>query len=200
MDKYLKQTSEKNKQIIYENINNITGLTYIKNFITNEQADELITFIDTQQWNESINRRTIHYNYNYDYKNKNKLNKEKDIPIEIKSIQDIIENKLNYKFNQVIINEYMPGQGIYEHVDNIELFEDTIVSLSLLSNIVMDFRHTQEFEVPYKLLLEKNSLLILQKDARYLYKHGIAKRKTDNKIKRGRRISITFRKVKDNYI
>ena len=92
----------------------------------------------------------------------------------------------------------MPGQGIYEHIDNPELFDDTIISLRLLSNILMDFK--EDWETPKPILLEKNSLFILRDEARYNYKHGISKRKTDNKIKRGRRVSITFRKVKDKYL
>ena len=36
--------------------------------------------------------------------------------------------------NQLIVNEYMPGQGIHAHIDR-DLFEDGIVATSLLSNI-----------------------------------------------------------------
>jgi alkylated DNA repair dioxygenase AlkB len=43
--------------------------------------------------------------------------------------------------------------------------------------------------------LESRSLLILTCDARYKWKHGIALRKSDNGVKRQRRISLTFRKV-----
>lgn len=43
--------------------------------------------------------------------------------------------------------------------------------------------------------LESRSLLVLKGDARYKWKHGIAARKSDNGVKRQRRISLTFRKV-----
>lgn len=50
-----------------------------------------------------------------------------------------------------------------------------------------------------ELLLLPKSLVVLKDEARYLWTHGIAKRKTDiwngEKIARGRRISLTFRKV-----
>jgi alkylated DNA repair dioxygenase AlkB len=42
-------------------------------------------------------------------------------------------------FNQLIINEYEPGQGINPHVDNTTLFTDTVVSLSLGSEAIMNF-------------------------------------------------------------
>lgn len=43
--------------------------------------------------------------------------------------------------------------------------------------------------------LEPRSLLILKDDARYQWKHGIAAGKSDNGVKRQRRVSLTFRKV-----
>lgn len=43
--------------------------------------------------------------------------------------------------------------------------------------------------------LEPRSLLILKDDARYKWKHGITSRKSDNGVKRQKRVSLTFRKV-----
>lgn len=43
----------------------------------------------------------------------------------------------NIKFNQLIINEYNPGQGINPHIDNPILFSSPIVSLSLGSDCIM---------------------------------------------------------------
>lgn len=42
-------------------------------------------------------------------------------------------------FDQLIINEYTPGQGINPHIDNPTLFSSPIVSLSLGSDCVMEF-------------------------------------------------------------
>lgn len=42
-------------------------------------------------------------------------------------------------FNQMIVNSYSPGQGIRAHVD-LASFADGIVSVSLHSPVVMDFR------------------------------------------------------------
>lgn len=62
----------------------------------------------------------------------------------------------------------------------------------------MDFTQT-EGNLTHHQVLEPNSLIIMQHEARYLWQHGIAKRKTD-KIdgrvkKRQRRLSLTFRRV-----
>ena len=86
----------------------------------------------------------------------------------------------------------MPGQGIAPHIDCIPCFSDTICSLSLGSSCVMELTNN---EVKRSIMLKPRSLLILKNDARYKWKHGIAPRKSDNKIARNRRISLTFRKV-----
>jgi len=95
----------------------------------------------------------------------------------------------------MLVNEYFPGQGIAMHRDY-EPFDRTVVSLSLLSLCVMDFRHISSGRQE-RLLLEPRSLLILTDEARYDWEHGIASRKKDTwhglPIERGRRLSITFR-------
>jgi alkylated DNA repair dioxygenase AlkB len=197
MDKFLIKKEKKNElkeMVINENIGKINGLTYIENFINNNEANNIIEFLDNQIWNNDLKRRTIHYGYKYDYFEKNKLDEALEIPFELISIKEKIENHLNKTFNQIIINEYNPGQGIYSHIDNIKLFDDIIVSLSLNSDIIMDFINTDENHIEH-ILLQKNSIVILENDARYVYKHGIKSRKSDNGIKRNRRISLTLRNV-----
>jgi alkylated DNA repair dioxygenase AlkB len=98
----------------------------------------------------------------------------------------------------VIINEYVPGQGIALHVDCEPCFGDTILSLSLGSSCTMDFQHVDSGATVNQ-LLEARSLIGLQEAARYDWKHGIVGRKSDRIgeqiIERGRRVSLTFRKV-----
>lgn len=100
--------------------------------------------------------------------------------------------------DQIIINEYQSGQGISTHIDCVPCFSNTIASLSLGSPCVMDFAHSETGKKS-SLLLEPRSLLVLSGDARYLWQHSIAGRKTDRfngqTIQRTRRISLTFRKV-----
>jgi alkylated DNA repair dioxygenase AlkB len=98
--------------------------------------------------------------------------------------------------DQVIINEYLPGQGISPHTDCIPCFGKTIASLSLGSPCVMDFCKGIE---KHSLMLERRSLLVLLDGARYEWQHGILARKTDKHdgqiINRTRRLSLTFRNV-----
>ena len=97
--------------------------------------------------------------------------------------------------NQVIINEYMPGQGIAPHVDYLSNYGNTVASLSLGSPVVMDFISEEKKKISH--LLEPRSLFVLSGSARFNWKHGIAPRKMDHflgtVITRGRRLSCTFR-------
>lgn len=102
------------------------------------------------------------------------------------------------KPDQLIVNEYMPGQGIANHIDCEPCFGDTIISLSLGSKVIMNLTNRSTKEV-VPIILEPRSALLLRGASRYDWMHGIIGRKTDRindvKWKRTRRISLTFRKV-----
>lgn len=176
----------------------INGLRYIDHFISNQVEKELIEFIDSQQWNTSLKRRTQHYGYNYNYDSTH-LTEASAIPA---PIQEIIEtfNSIDvlrgYGFDQVIVNEYEPGQGISAHIDHTKHFAGIIVSLSLGSACEMVFTEKKNKDNVFKQMLQPRSVVILSEDARYQYTHAIPARKSDHSVKRSRRISLTFRKVK----
>jgi alkylated DNA repair dioxygenase AlkB len=98
--------------------------------------------------------------------------------------------------DQLIVNDYAPGQGISAHVDA-PLFRDTIVSISLGSSCMMEFtnasgRREEQF-------LEPMSALVIAGQARCDWKHAIPARHVDEWLGRGwprtRRVSLTFRNV-----
>ncbi|KPH15019.1 alpha-ketoglutarate-dependent dioxygenase AlkB [Chryseobacterium sp. MEBOG06] len=181
--------------------NIITGLAYQDDFLSIEEESLIVSEIDNAIWDTNLKRRVQHYGYIYDYKKKNidqdlKIGK---LPDWLISLEGKIKKNFNLKnsFDQVIINEYEPGQGISNHIDCIPCFEDIIISVSLLSSCVMQFSKDQE---KHELLLNPRSILLLNGDARYNWKHGIKAVKNDKWlntiIPRERRISITFRKIK----
>jgi alkylated DNA repair dioxygenase AlkB len=100
--------------------------------------------------------------------------------------------------DQVIVNEYEPGQGIAPHVDCVPCFADTIASLTLGSSCVMEFTRLKTREKA-ALFLARRSLVVLSGEARYEWRHAIPGRKSDphegRVISRGRRLSLTFRNV-----
>lgn len=114
---------------------------------------------------------------------------------------------------QAIINLYRPGEGIASHVDLLRRFGDGIVGVSLGEGdggVAMRFARAaeggdgdgDEFEV----WLPSRSVLVLTREARYEWTHGIAARLRD-KVEdgeekegggwqwqeRGIRVSVTFR-------
>ncbi len=178
----------------------IPGLVLVENFITIEEEKQLLDFIDSgkYEWNTTIKRRTMHFGYNYNYSQGAKLEKTIDIPEEFNSI--IQKLNVEQPINQIIINEYLPGQGISPHIDSLS-FGDTIVSLSLGSDAIMEFTKismtkTEEVEI----LLKKRGVVYLTDESRKKWRHSIPARKTDKigdkKITRERRVSLTFRHVK----
>lgn len=62
------------------------------------------------------------------------------------------------------------SNGIAPHIDRPDLFDDTIVCLSLGSDIIMNF---EKVDTIIPILLEKRSLVIIRGESRYLWKHGI---------------------------
>jgi len=180
----------------------IGGLTYIPNFITKDQEDDLLRSLDKQEWLNDLKRRVQHYGYKYDYKSRS-INKESylgKLPKWLSPIQEqlIKQSIFQAKPDQAIINEYEPGQGISPHVDCIPCFGNVIASLSLISGATMQFINfnTKEKQGIY---LKPRSLIVLSDAARYNQQHSIPARKSDrvdgNKLIRKRRVSITFRNI-----
>jgi len=178
----------------------IHGASYISDFISPKEEKTLLTHIDTGKWLYDLKRRVQHYGYKYDY-NLRKI----DLGMRIGVLPDWLQSLAIrlYEANifekipdQVIVNEYEPGQGISPHIDCEPCFDKTIVSLSLNSTAVMDFTKGLE---KVSLPLEPRSILILKDDARYEWHHCIPARKSDTyngiKLLRKRRVSLTFRKV-----
>jgi alkylated DNA repair dioxygenase AlkB len=166
------------------------GLIYIENFITEEEEHILLDGINKMPWDNTLKRLTQHYGYKYPYKSKNKLEPTTPIPDFCQEIKEKIEKKVDRQFDQLIVNQYKPGQGISAHTDHIKLFGDTIVSLSLGSPCIMTFTHgNTSIDVP----LARRSLAVLQNDSRYKWAHSITARKSDNGIPRSTRVSMTFR-------
>ncbi len=160
----------------------IQGLTYTRNYITTEQEQFFITQIDNQPWLSDLKRRVQHYGYKYDYKTRRIT-----LDLKIGNIPDWLQILAN--FDQVIVNEYLLGQGITPHIDCVPCFSDTICSLSLLESCEMIL---EKDNTKHSIILEPRSLLTFQGEVRYKWKHSIPQRKSNIK---NRRVSITYRKV-----
>ena len=123
------------------------------------------------------------------------------VPVKRSENGDYFEKK--GMFDQLTLNDYMPGQGIPPHVDTHSPFEEVFASLSLKSGVTMHFKSAPDDNGESKtkdLYLMPRSLVIFSGEVRYNWLHSIAQRKIDKvgeMLKfRHRRISLTFRKVK----
>jgi alkylated DNA repair dioxygenase AlkB len=180
----------------------IAGLNYIAEFIDEPTQRTLIDAIDLESWLEDLKRRVQHYGYKYDYKAR-KIDKSMylgELPLWAQPVAQrlLSEGYMADLPDQLIINEYEPGQGIAPHVDCIPCFGATVCSLTLGSHCTMQLSEVTGVGTE-SLLLECGSLLVLTGAARYQWKHGIPARKSDKiggqLVSRQRRVSLTFRTV-----
>ena len=181
---------------------NISGLTYISDFISAQDQDSLSSKIDQQPWLTDLKRRVQHYGYKYDYKAR-AVGEDAylgPLPDWLSAISKKLHDDAIFPSvpDQVIVNEYQPGQGISAHIDCVPCFADTIASLSLGSPCIMDFSNPKTGKKK-SIVLKEHSLIVLSGPARYEWQHAIPTRKSDiiNGIKteRTRRVSLTFRNI-----
>jgi alkylated DNA repair dioxygenase AlkB len=185
-----------------EDLAQAEGLRYISEYISKSEEEFLVSAIFSNSWLSDLKRRVQHYGWKYDYKARTVLPSMYlgPLPTWAATIAERLHGDGHIKTvpNQVIVNEYEPGQGIANHIDCEPCFGDTIISLSLNSTCVMDFIHTQS-KKKIELLLEPRSLVVVSGASRTLWTHGIPARKTDSfrgrKIERKLRISLTYRQV-----
>ncbi len=184
----------------------IPGLYYV-NDLKEDNMKNITEELDKLNWvklsNSQNSRMVQHYGYKYDYKTYNInvkcepmpgfLNLLKLLLTDICIQLNIINN--DYEFNQCIVNNYLPGQGISKHID-VKKYGDVIGCFTLGSGATMTFKNKSEEEDLY---VNPNSLYIMSGDSRYVWSHEMAQKKydiVDNiKINRERRISVTFRNV-----
>ncbi len=178
------------------------GAAYVPQFIPSTQALDLVDLLDGGVWSGELKRRVQHFGYRYDYKARAVTSDAYlgHLPLWLQALGQhlVAAGHFDELPDQVIANEYLPGQGISAHVDCEPCFSDTIVSLSLLSSCEMVFREKAS-GARRGVILEPCSLVIMKDRARYAWTHEIPSRKSDvilgNKVERSRRISLTFRKV-----
>lgn len=193
----------------------VPGMTYYDEVIDQKQENSLLKFLygdpfsGAKAWHNGPSgaggRRVKQFGFAYDYESLT-IKNAPPIPDELKSlIADLQKKKLlNEHVNQIIVNEYTPGQGITPHVDHVKWFGDEVASLTLQSGCKMILTNPSG-SVNKSFYLERRSLIRLTGQARWNFRHSIANTKTDP-IKnpqtqtitlkpRGTRVSITFRQV-----
>ncbi|RNA26571.1 SDA1 -like protein [Brachionus plicatilis] len=193
------------------------GIDYLEDYIQDSYAKKIVDFFTEQDENQNSvvglkRRRVKHFGYEFKYGSNNcddtkpLTDPENKMP---QVLDELFEKMLNDKLihvkpDQLTVNFYEPGQGIGPHIDNTVAFDNFIISLSLMSSTMMEFRQKETKKIS-KILLKPNSLLVLKGESRFNWSHSIPERKHDlfkdsNSgqylvLKRNMRISLTFRKV-----
>ena len=135
-----------------------------------------------------------------------KLSQPISIPMEVDDSVIIPSSSKRFQhLNQLTVNEYKRGQGIGAHIDTKSAFDDGLISISLGSDSVMEFRKengsgnkNEDMLMTKKLVhLPPRSLLLMSGPTRYEWSHQIVTRMTDcvdgEVIPRKTRVSLTLR-------
>ena len=174
------------------------GCTYIPDYVGARAERAWLRAIFAAPWSEALRRRTQHYGYRYDYQVRSASPESYlgPLPNWSLALTKRLQRDVGARHppDQIIINEYQPGQGISPHIDCLVSFAEPIISLSLLSDIEMEFARGPEV---LQTRLAARSALILAGPARSIWSHSIRPRKFDRvdglRVKRARRLSMTFR-------
>ncbi|CAK1578844.1 unnamed protein product [Parnassius mnemosyne] len=194
---------------------NPEGLLLVEDFINIDEEKAFVDLFNFKETNSSLkNRQVKHFGYEFRY-GSNDVDLNSPLPDKIPKECDILWTRLkSYGIDldppdQLTVNKYMPGQGIPSHVDKHSPFGPTILSLSLGSSVVMDWKHHSGKSLP--IIIPARSMLVMQGEARYDWQHGIQPRTWDPIIEytlqgnqrvkvitsdttnRQTRISLTFR-------
>ena len=177
------------------------GLHYLPRFLTAEQQAEIISRLDSAEWNNDLRRRVQQYGWRYDYRARAitpdmYLGALPEWPQTLARQVHGATGLFDRVPEQVIVNEYRGAQGIAEHGDH-PGFGPAIATVSLLADWEMNFapRYRQP---PWPALLENGSCLTRTGLSRSRWTHCIpARRDEPDSRRRGRRIPLTFRTVRN---
>ena len=189
----------------------VNGLTLHPEFITEGEEAAVVAAIDNAVWSNELQRRVQHYGWRYDYQFR-QIDPSMHLG-RLPAWAGQIARRLveaghfrNDPPDQVIVNEYVANQGISAHIDSPRSFTGVVATVSLLESWEMVFRR-RDPAAKVNRTLERRSVAILEGEVRYRWTHEIPKRhsepgpvkpsnKRPSRIRRERRISLTFRKVK----
>jgi alkylated DNA repair dioxygenase AlkB len=186
----------------------LKGFRLYLNFINDKEEENMISFIDSEQWNGKgiepngeLVRRTMQFGALFKYKSRRV---ESDIYPIPKHFDFLFERMKQFgifnieRCNHIVVNEYEAGQGIMPHIDAPLIFGKTICALSMLSDCAMTFYDLNDNFIK-KILLPRRSILVFEGESRYDMKHYISKDTVEyvdeTVIYRERRVSLTCRTV-----
>ena len=204
------------------------GLRYIRDFVTCSEEEELVAITEQGDWLSHLIRAQQFFGLVY-YQTRHDMASLQPASLEMQQgrpLSDLPSWLLPRligtgvfvpgELNQVAVNRYTGTTGIAAHVEDPHSFGPNLATLSLLQPVQMTLSVASEAknskELPgdgidhgnwVKVLLEPRSLLVLQGESRYAYRHGIRRSRLvrlrdGTELKRAAdycRISLTFRQL-----
>ncbi|XP_055693427.1 alpha-ketoglutarate-dependent dioxygenase alkB homolog 6 [Lutzomyia longipalpis] len=199
---------------------------YIPNFITSDEEKYILSCVAAApkpKWTQLLNRRLINYG---GVPHKNGMIAE-EMPVWLQTFVEKINNLgvlEDKKANHVLVNEYLPGQGIMPHTDG-PLFHPVISTISCGSHTILRLQKMaptsagnesveDDSQAVQEILVEPRSLLLIKDKAYHEHMHSIEELLEDRIdeavmnlslceksyspgtiLARSRRISLTIRHV-----
>lgn len=187
-----KSDSDVNK----ERINSIPGLSYYENFLTKDEEEYLLDYLSNIEYTNEFGRATKYYGFNYSHK-KTKSDK-KDYIGKIPKTLNIIFNKLNIEYNQLVV-EKLPVTKQYSFPVHSKVFSNNMMTINIGGSCVAEFENKISDE-KQDILIKRRSLLVLSDECRkewgYVVNHNKTHIFNDRKIKRRDRYTLTFKNIK----
>uniref|UniRef100_A0A1I7UHZ6 Alkylated DNA repair protein alkB homolog 8 n=1 Tax=Caenorhabditis tropicalis TaxID=1561998 RepID=A0A1I7UHZ6_9PELO len=182
-------------------------LGIFEDYISTDFEKELADMLASHPSVKSLKHRAVvHFGHVFDYSTNSasEWKEAEPIPPIIETLIDrlICDKYITERPDQITANVYERGHGIPSHYDTHSAFEDPIVSLSLLSDVVMEFKDGANSARIAPVLLKARSLCLIRGESRYRWKHGIVNRKydvdprTNRVVPRQTRVSLTLRKIR----
>ncbi|XP_030762185.1 alpha-ketoglutarate-dependent dioxygenase alkB homolog 6 [Sitophilus oryzae] len=191
------------------------SIFYIPNFISQSEEEYILKCVYSvpkPKWTYLVNRRL----QDYGGVPHSKGMIPEHIPTWLQKFVDKVSSTNIFegcKPNQILVNEYLPGQGIMPHTDG-PLFHPIVTTISCGSHTVLEFlENSEKREKVCSVLLEPCSLVVVKDNMYTKYLHSIKEVKcditsdcvnlnqcskeyqTNDPIERKTRVSLTIRNV-----
>ena len=176
----------------------LRGLCYIADYLTPVTEALLLEAADAHEWQMFVDHGVQVCGYHYNH-GKREAYQIGQLPVWAAELARRLwrEGIAPDLPNQLVVNDYPIGRGIFPHIDP-DAFGDVVISVSLGSSCVMRFSPVGS-GVAEEHFLERRSVIVLSGDARWNWTHEIPARAVDHwgtdERPRSRRVSLTYRFV-----
>lgn len=180
-----------------EPVPDVPGLVYVPEYVSHAEEHELLHAVDCEPWRTDWQRRRQVYGVAYSGPQAGAPLAPVPEWLSWLVARVRADGWLEAPVVNVVINEYLPGQGIGPHRDH-PGFGPHVAAISLGGATVLDLASSKEAAArKVSLDVQPRSLWVLGGEARSHWLHSIAPRHTDvvggAKRPRERRVSITLR-------